>query len=80
MDLVALTARALVTFTQYFLGIGYLLWALGRFSSVVAALSLVEALLLLVVGAVGCYYQLTCLGRWLTTFEGQRQARRRKAA
>ena len=62
---------------KYFVGLGYLLWVLGRFGTVLSALPFVEGLLLLLLGAVGCFYIVRSLDLWLVAFEAQREGGRK---
>jgi hypothetical protein len=60
-----LVPRLAVTFLQYFVVVAYVLFVLRRFGTLLTALPLAEGLILLLLGAAGCFLIVRCLDAWL---------------
>ena len=77
-DRPGLLARMAVTFAKYLVMVGYGLFVLRRFGTLLTTLSLAEGLLLLLVGGLGCCFVVQTLDAWLVSFEARRNRSRGK--
>lgn len=74
-----LLARLAVSFAKYFIIVGYALFVLRRFGTLLTSLPLAEGAALLFVGGLGCFFIVKSLDAWLASFEARRNRADRKA-
>jgi hypothetical protein len=78
-DRMGLLARLAVTFAKYFVVVGYVLFVLRRFGTLLTVLPLAEGVLILLVGGVGCFFIVKRLDAWLASFDTGRTRAHGKA-